>query len=164
MSKLDINALIESVFLKKNDYDSKINCEYYSEGDLTTDEECISCRTHGPESYKIGFDKKIEKKWRIRQINFSKIDYDTISEEDLREIENFCFNIRMINGGIYRNNQMKDSVKITTELNDSIINDLIDKKLIWKRDIESTPECSYYIEGNMTNNGRVACKKHGYLK
>lgn len=164
MSKLDINALIESGCLKKNDYDSKINCEYYSEGDLTTDEGCISCITHGPESYKIGLGEKIEKKWRIRQINFSKIDYDNISEEDLREIENCCFNIRMINGGIYRNNQMKDSVKITTELNDSVINDLIDKKLIWKRDIESTPECSYYIEGDMNNNGRVACKKHGYLK
>jgi hypothetical protein len=164
MSKLDINALIESGCLKKSVSDSKTNCEYYSEGDLTTDEACISCIIHGPESYKIDLEDKIGKKWKIRQINFSKVDCDTVSENDFKEIENCSFSIRMYTGGIYRYNQTKDSEKITTDLNDSVISELINKKFIWERDNKDNPECKYYIEGDFTNNGQVACKKHGYLR
>ena len=54
--------------------------------------------------------------------------------------------------------------KITTDLNDSVISELLSKKFIWERDNKYNPECKYYIEGDFTNNGRVACKKHGYLK
>ena len=164
MSKLDINTLLKSGFLKKPVSNLNTNCEYYSEGDLTSDDACISCKTHGPESYKVSLEDKIMKMWKIRQINFTKVDCDRISEKDIKEIENCCSNIRKIESGIYNNNLNKDSVKITKDLNDSVINDLVNKKYIWKLNYESTPECKYYIEGDLTNNGHVACKKHGYVK
>ena len=164
MSKLDINTLLKSGCLKKSVSNPKTICEYYSNVDLTTDDACISCKTHGPESYKFSLEKEIENMWRIRQINFSNVDCDAVSENDIEEIENCCSNIEMLKNGIHKNNQMKDSAKITTDLNDSFINDLINKRLIRRKFFESSPECKYYIEGDMTNNGQVACKKHGYIK
>ncbi len=164
MSKLDINTLLESGYLKKSVFNTNKICEYYSEGDLTTDDGCVSCKIHGPESYKIIMEEKIENMRTIRQINFSNVDYEAISEKDIEEIQNCSYNIKMINHEISRYNKAKNTVKITTDFNNSEISDLINKKLTYESNDEYISECKYYIEGDITNNGRVACKKHGYLK
>ena len=58
------------------------------------------------------------------------------------------------------NEKSKDNYKIpekiTTELN---LSELLSKDFM--QNISS--DCSYFIEGDMTKNGHIECKKHGYI-
>ncbi len=159
MKKLDISELLESGCLDKAFVKPDTRCDYFSYGDLTTDDGCIYCKSHGPESYKIGNDKIMEGLLRLRNFGLSKVDLDTIDVKDIKMINKCAFNIRNIAYGIKTYNE-KEDVKITTNLN---IQDLIDAKKIWGDPRKDNPDCEYYIEGDMTNGGHVACKTHGHL-
>ena len=135
-------------------------CDYYSEGDLSSDEGCIYCKIHGPESYKIGNEQSIADAITLRNIKLSKVDFDKVDRKEIKKIKRCNFNLGMITGAIIRNNEKENSIKIATDLN---IADMLEKKMIWGDPKKNNPDCEYYIEGDMTKEGHVACKKHGYI-
>ncbi|MBR4328292.1 MAG: hypothetical protein IKP71_00375 [Candidatus Riflebacteria bacterium] len=160
MKELNISLLIKSGIIEKAPIKPDFQCEYYSEGDLTSDDGCIYCKTHGPESYKIGNEKLIQEVISLRNIKLSKVDFDKVDRKDIRTIRECNFNVRSITAAITRNNEKENSKKITTDLN---IADMLDKKLLWRYPRKEGSECEYYIEGDMTQGGHVTCKKHGYI-
>ena len=130
----------------------EVNCEYYSEGDLSTKDGYISCKFHGPESQPIK-----EKDTNIRFPQKPNI----INNNP----EKTCFsNIRVITGAIEMfNMDIPDNSpkRITSKID---FQALINGNYLKKEPDKPTSECEYYIEGNITKDGKVVCKKHGSIK
>lgn len=161
MTKLNLSTLIESGMLNKDSIKTINNCEYFSLGDLSTDEGFIYCKTHGIESFKLGMESKIKDFNDFIKINFSKIDSKLVALDDISTITSCARNIDFITMVVNRENRQEDGVKTTSELN---LKEIVEKKKIHINPFVTNPECEYYIEGDMTKNGHVACKKHGTLK
>lgn len=161
MTSLNISTLVDSDCLGKEPVKPNENCDYSSVGDLTTDEGFIICKVHGAESQSI---KVLQKEKEEKRLQFNRIFMNKkqdVTKQTQRDNESECFsNIRVITGAIEMYN-MDFPDKINTELD---IQFLVDKGYLRANPEKNSPDCKYFIEGDMTKEGHVACQKHDKFK
>ena len=171
-TELNLELLKENGFLKENYYDLP-NCEYYIKGDINTyDNGYIGCKKHGLLTYgqlhssDYIFSSRrpnLDKKDVLKQIKKDPERQEEQANDSYNnpEIIRKCrINMRDINTAIDMYN-MDSSIMMETQLD---LPTLIKGKYLRKELEKPTPECEYYIEGDISKDGCIACKKHGSFR
>lgn len=151
----------ENKINKLKDIKEIVGCEYYIKGNLDANGH-IACKRHGVLSsghlYNLAFDYETRQPRKI----IEKIKKEKEKEKQInnptKEVLKKCFNnIQKITYALELYN-MDNAVMMEKELN---LSKLVEGKYLENPIDKPTPECEYYIEGNILKDGKILCKRHG---
>lgn len=158
LEKLDIDLLKTNNFLI-NDLIETTNCEYYIKGNLDNNGK-ICCKKHGPLKKINQYDYETQEYLNRRASKLKKEALEDIKDTNNKGLDDSIKNCM--------SNIAKISIAIDLDFMDNShymsvldIEKLLKTGHLNKSEFKPSDECEYYIEGDLNEDGYVACKKHG---